>query len=128
MFRTAVGVVGLLAALAAVPPASAEGNSDYSVLIISRERLEVATSCEIGVYLNDQLSGRVFQEQSTSFNLPPGPVDVRLRLLPGQMPGCAPGIEDQRSTRLNLQAGQISKYRIAMGHNGLELKRANLGY
>jgi len=125
MFRTAVGVVGLLAALMAVPPAS---NSDYSVLIISRERLEVATSCEIGVYLNDQLSGRVFQEQSTSFNLPPGPIDVRLRLLPGQMPGCAPGIEDQRSTRLNLQAGQISKYRIAMGPQGLELKRAGLGY
>ncbi|MFJ4154619.1 hypothetical protein ACIPZF_07390 [Pseudomonas sp. NPDC089752] len=128
MFRAAVSVVGLLAALAVVPPASAEGNSDYSVLIISRERLEVATSCEIGVYLNDQLSGRVFQEQSTSFNLPPGPVDVRLRLLPGQMPGCAPGIEDQRSTRLNLQAGQINKYRIAMGHNGLELRRANLEY
>ena len=128
MFRSAVSVVGLLAALAVVPPASAEGNSDYSVLIISRERLEVATSCEIGVYLNDQLSGRVFQEQSTSFNLPPGPVDVRLRLLPGQMPGCAPGIEDQRSTRLTLQAGQINKYRIAMGHNGLELRRANLEY
>ncbi|BBH44151.1 hypothetical protein [Pseudomonas sp. KU43P] len=128
MFRAAVSVVGLLGALAAVPPASAEGNSDYSVLIISRERLEVATSCEIGIYLNDQLSGRVFQEQSVSFNLPPGPVDVRLRQLPGQMPGCAPGIEDQRSTRLNLQVGQISKYRIAMGHNGLELKRAALGY
>jgi len=128
MFRAAVSVVGLLAALAAVPPASAEGNSDYSVLIISRERLEVSTSCEIGIYLNDQLSGRVFQEQSASFNLPPGPVDVRLRLLPGQMPGCAPGIEDQRSTRLTLQAGQINKYRIAMGHNGLELRRAGLGY
>ncbi|MNM66395.1 hypothetical protein D3C81_778810 [compost metagenome] len=128
MFRAAVGVVGLLAAVAAVPSASAEGNADYSVLIISRERLEVATSCEIGIYLNDQLSGRVFQEQSTSFNLPPGPVDVRLRLLPGQVPGCAPGIEDQRSTRLNLKAGQINKYRVAVGHNGLELKRAGLGY
>lgn len=128
MFRAAVGVAGLMTALAVVPPASAEGNSDYSVLIISRERLEVATSCEIGVYLNDQLSGRLFQEQSTSFNLPPGPIEVRLRLLPGQMPGCAPGIEDQRSTRLTLQAGQINKYRIAMGHNGLELRRANLEY
>ncbi|QXH50906.1 hypothetical protein KSS94_23690 [Pseudomonas fakonensis] len=125
MIRAALGLVGLLAV---VPAASAEGNSDYSVLIISRERLEVATSCEIGVYLNDQLSGRVFQEQSTSFNLPPGPVDVRLRLLPGQAPGCLPGVEDQRSTRLNLQAGQINKYRIAMGQNGLVLKRASLGY
>ena len=61
MFRAALGLVGLLGTLAAVPPASAEGNSDYSVLIISRERLEVATSCEIGIYLNDQLSGRLFQ-------------------------------------------------------------------
>ncbi|MFK3773595.1 hypothetical protein [Pseudomonas sp. NPDC089406] len=128
MIRAALGLVGLLGALAVVPTASAEGNSDYSVLIISRERLEVATNCEIGVYLNDQLSGRVFQEQSTSFNLPPGPVDVRLRLLPGQAPGCLPGVEDQRSTRLNLQAGQINKYRIAMGQNGLVLKRASLGY
>ncbi|MGN8261544.1 hypothetical protein ACLEJW_19725 [Pseudomonas sp. SMSB3] len=128
MFRTAAGLVGLLGALVLAPPVSAEGNEGYGVLIISRERLEVATSCEIGVYLNDQLSGRLFQEQATSFNLPPGPVDVRLRLLPGQMPGCAPGIEDQRSTRLTLQAGQISKYRIAMGHQGLELRRASLGY
>ncbi|WP_110992901.1 hypothetical protein [Pseudomonas sichuanensis] len=128
MIRTALTLAVLLGALATVPPASAEGNSDYSVLIISRERLEVATNCEIGIYLNDQLSGRVFQEQSTSFNLPAGPIDVRLRLLPGQSPGCAPGIEDQRSTRLTLQAGQINKYRIAMGHSGLVLKRASLGY
>ncbi|WP_060482283.1 hypothetical protein [Pseudomonas sp. NBRC 111119] len=128
MFRATLGIVGLLAVATAVPPASAEGNAAYSVLIISRERLEVATSCEIGVYLNDQLSGRLFQEQSTSFNLPPGPVDVRLRLLPGQMPGCAPGLEDQRSIRLTLQAGQINKYRIAMGQYGLELKATPLDY
>lgn len=128
MFRTTLGIAGLLVALAVVPPAIAEDNSAYSVLIISRERLEVATSCEIGVYLNDQLSGRLFQEQSTSFNLPPGPVDVRLRLLPGQTPGCAPGLEDQRSTRLNLQAGQINKYRIAMSQYGMELRRTPLDY
>ena len=128
MFRAALGLVGLLGALAAIPSANAEGNSDYSVLTISRERLEAATHCEIGIYLNDQLSGRLFQEQSTSFNLPPGPVEVRLRQLPGQVSGCAPGIEDQRSTHLTLHAGQISKYRIAMGHEGLQLKRAGLGY
>lgn len=128
MIRTALGLVGLLGALATAPSASAQGNSDYSVLIISRERLEVATPCEIGIYLNDQLSGRLFQEQSTSFNLPPGPVDVRLRLLPGQAQGCAPGIENPRQTRLELQAGEISKYRIAMDATGLTLKRFNLGY
>ncbi|MBV4539266.1 MULTISPECIES: hypothetical protein [Pseudomonas] len=128
MIKAALGLVGLMGALAAVPQASAQGNSDYSVLIISRERLEVATTCEIGVYLNDQLSGRLFQEQSTSFNLPPGPVDIRLRLLPGQAPGCAPGLENQHSQRLTLHAGQISKYRIAMDHSGLHLNKASLDY
>lgn len=128
MGRAALGLIGLLGMLGATPQVSAAGNSDYSVLIISRERLEVATSCEIGVYLNDQLSGRLFQEQTTSFNLPPGPVAVRLRLLPGQAPGCNNGIESQRSTTLNLQAGQISKYRIATDQYGLSLKRADLGY
>ncbi|MNP37276.1 hypothetical protein D3C76_1307170 [compost metagenome] len=102
---------------------------DYAVLIISRERLEVATSCEIGLYIDDQLAGRLFQEQSTSFNLPPGPTSIRLRLLPGQAPGCAPGIQRADSgSVLNLRAGQISKYRIAMGQNGLYLKQAGLGY
>ena len=128
MIRPALSLVGLLAAWTVVPAANAAGNSDYSVLIISRERLEVATTCEIGVYLNDQLSGRVFQEQSTSFNLPPGPVDIRLRLLPGQAPGCNPGLENQHNQRLTLQAGQINKYRIAMDHSGLHLTRASLDY
>ncbi|MHC6227567.1 hypothetical protein ACYU03_22840 [Pseudomonas sp. X10] len=128
MLKAALGLVGLLGTLALAPPASAEGNSDYSVLVISRERLEVATPCEIGIYLNDQLAGRLFQEQSASFNLPPGPVDVRLRLLPGQAPGCSAGIENQHNTRLDLQAGQINNYRIAMDHTGLTLKRSGLGY
>lgn len=128
MGRAALGLFGLLGILGLVPPASAEGPRDYSILIISRERLEVATSCEIGVYLNDQLAGRLFQEQSISFNLPPGNLDVRLRYLPGQAPGCQPGIENQRSNRLNLQAGQINKYRIAVDQNGLALSRAGLGY
>lgn len=35
---------------AVAPQASAAGE-DYGVLIISRERLEVATSCEIGIYI-----------------------------------------------------------------------------
>jgi hypothetical protein len=128
MRRAAFGLFGLLGVFAVLPQASAAGPSDYSILTISRERLEVATSCEIGVYLNDQLAGRLFQEQSTSFNLPPGEVDVRLRYLPGQAPGCQPGIENQRSNRLKLQAGQINKYRIATDQNGLTLIRAGLGY
>jgi hypothetical protein len=65
---------------------------DYAVLIISRERLEVPTNCEIGLYINDQLAGRLFQEQATSFNLPAGNLSLRLKLLPGQAPGCLPSL------------------------------------
>ena len=128
MGRAALGLIGLLGLCSIVPLASAEGPADYSVLIISRERLEVSTSCEIGVYIGDQLSARLFQEQSTSFNLPAGPVDVRLRLLPGQAPGCNNGIENQRSTRIDIKTGQVNKYRIIMDQNGLSLAKAKLGY
>ncbi len=127
MGKAAIGLLGVLGLFASISLANAE-NQDYSVLIISRERLEVATICEIGIYLNDQLSGRVFQEDSVSFNLPAGPVDIRLRLLRGQAPGCDNGIENQRSQRLTLQNGQISKYRIVSGHTGLYLKKADLTY
>ena len=37
------------------------GTPDYGVLIISRERLEIATACDIGVYLQDQLVSRLFR-------------------------------------------------------------------
>ncbi|MCU1724002.1 MULTISPECIES: hypothetical protein [unclassified Pseudomonas] len=127
MGKAALGLLGVLGLFSSVSPAIAE-SQDYSVLIISRERLEVATTCEIGIYLNDQLSGRVFQEDSVSFNLPAGQVDIRLRLLPGQAPGCDNGIENQRSQRFTLQNGQINKYRIASGQNGLYLKKADLNY
>ncbi|MGY2436705.1 GNAT family N-acetyltransferase, partial [Escherichia coli] len=53
------GLVSLLSLFAAAPQASAA--EDYAVLIISRERLEVPTNCEIGLYVNDQLAGRLFQ-------------------------------------------------------------------
>lgn len=62
-------LAGLISVPAAAPQALAA--EDYAVLIISRERLEVPTYCEIGLYIQDQLAGRLFQEQATSFNLPP---------------------------------------------------------
>lgn len=65
-------LIGLLSLSAAAPMACAD--EDYAVLIISRERLEVPTNCEIGLYIQDQLAGRLFQEQATSFNLPAGNV------------------------------------------------------
>jgi len=51
------GLVSLMSLFAAVPQASAA--EDYAVLIISRERLEVPTNCEIGLYIQDQLAGRL---------------------------------------------------------------------
>lgn len=128
MRRAAFGLFGLLSVFGLLPQASAEGPTDYSILIISRERLEVATSCEIGVYLNGELAARLFQEQSTSFNLPPGKVDVRLRRLPGQVPGCEQGMQNRSGQILSVQAGQINKYRIAEDEYGLKLTRAGLGY
>ncbi|WP_296178842.1 hypothetical protein [Pseudomonas sp. UBA1879] len=121
-FRIA-GFIGLLASAS-----WAQADQDYGVLIISRERLEVATPCEIGIFLQDQLVGRLFQEESVSFNLPAGDQSVRLRVLPSQMPGCSPGIEAQNNTRIHMNAGEIAKYRIASGPNGMYLKRADLNY
>lgn len=119
-----IGIASLWATLAAPVQAA----QDFGVLIISRERLEVATSCEIGVYIQDQLAARLFQEQSTSFNLPPGDVSVRLRLLPGAVPGCEPGIEQQNVSTLRIKAGDILKYRIASSLKGLYLRQAELNY
>ncbi|MDD2053159.1 hypothetical protein NPS46_11445 [Pseudomonas putida] len=122
-------IFSLLALLgfAALPPAASAGQ-DYGVLIISRERLEVPTTCEIGLYVNGQLAGRLFQEQSTSFNFPPGSIDMRLGLLPGQVAGCQQGMLTPQSQNLTLKAGDVLKYRIAMGADGMYLKRASLGY
>ena len=121
----AFSLFALLGLFAAAPPASAQ---DYGVLIISRERLEVATPCEIGVYIQDQLSARLFQEQSTSFNLPPGGFSLRLKLLPGQAPGCNPGMLAPGSQDITLRAGDIQKYRIAMNAQGMYLKQTGLDY
>lgn len=64
---SAVSLFSILGLVAAAPAVQAA--QDYGILIISRERLEVATSCEIGIYIQDQLAGRLFQEDSVSFNL-----------------------------------------------------------
>jgi hypothetical protein len=119
-------LAGLLSLSAAAPNAFAA--EDYAVLIISRERLEVPTNCEIGLYLNDQLAGRLFQEQATSFNLPAGNLSLRLKLLPGQSPGCLPGMLAPPAQNITLKAGDVRKLRIAQGPDGLYLKPATLEY
>ncbi|MDY7567892.1 hypothetical protein QN400_17425 [Pseudomonas sp. RTC3] len=124
---SALSLMSILGLWATVPFANAD-SQDYGVLIISRERLEVNTSCEIGLYLQDQLVGRLFQEESTSFNLAPGKTTVRLRLLPGKASGCLPGMDVPPSMVIDIKAGEVSKYRIAMGPNGMYLKRAALEY
>jgi hypothetical protein len=120
------GLVGLMSLSAAAPMASAA--EDYAVLIISRERLEVPTNCEIGLYIQDQLAGRLFQEQSTAFNLPAGNVSLRLKLLPGQAPGCLPGLLAPAAQNITLKVGDVRKLRIAQGPEGMYLKPATLGY
>lgn len=127
MSWSAFSLFCMLGFSAVAPQASAAGE-DYGVLIISRERLEVATPCEIGIYIQDQLSARLFQEQSTSFNLPPGQFSLRLKLLPGQAPGCNPGMLAPGSQNITLKAGDILKFRIAMTQEGMYLKQAGLGY
>lgn len=123
---SALSLVSLLG-LASLP-LWANAAQDYGVLIISRERLEVPTNCEIGVYIDDQLAGRLFQEQSLSFNLPAGNVGIRLKLLPGQAPGCLPGMLVPPAQQFTLKAGDVVKYRMALGKQGVYLKPAALGY
>ena len=123
---SALSLVSLLG-LASLP-LWANADQDYGVLIISRERLEVPTNCEIGRYVDDQLAGRLFQEQAASFNFPPGPISIRLKSLPGQAPGCLPGMLAPPSQTLTLKAGDVRKYRIALQKGGLYLKPAKLEY
>jgi len=111
---------------AMVPQASA--GEDFGVVIVSRERLEVPTSCEIGIYIDDHLMARVFQEGNASFNLPPGQFSLRLKLQSGQVPGCAPGMLAPGSQDITVKAGDILKYRIAMNAQGMYLKQTGLGY
>lgn len=118
-------VVALTATAQAQPLAplvdSAQGEG-YAVLIISRERLEVATTCEVALYLHDQMAARLFQGQSVSFNLPPGEVSLRLGLT--GTGSCQDGIAQLSNQSLQLQAGEIRRYRIAMEPDGLRLRDA----
>lgn len=102
-------------------PDTAQGEG-YAVLIVSRERLEVASPCEVALYLQDQLAARLYQGQSVAFNLPPGSVSLRLGL---QGPGsCGLGIAQLSGQSLQLQTGEVRRYRIAMDRAGLRLHAA----
>ncbi len=124
-----LALLGTLAIPSMVPLALADGPNGYGIVIISRQTLQVGTSCEIGVYVQDQLVTRLFQEDDTSLNLPPGKVSIRLKRLPGQTPGCdSSGITPAKAIEVNLHAGDILKYSIAPGPYGLTLKPAPIEY
>ncbi|WP_342243819.1 hypothetical protein [Pseudomonas sp. OTU5201] len=109
----------LLGLLTAPLLAQAQPPIDYGVLIVSRERLELATACDVGLYLEDQLAARLVQGQVVSFNLPPGPLSIRLSLLgPGP---CKPGVEQLRYQSITLMAGEVRKFRLAQSTEGLYL-------
>ena len=109
-----------LLALLLIPAfANSEASINYAVLMITRDRLEVATPCDIGIYLQDQLVARLYQGQATSFNLPAGNLSIRMGMLGGL--GCIPAFEQIRGEHIELKAGEVRKYRIALGNNGLYL-------
>lgn len=116
----------LLAPLAQAEPLaplpSTSHGEGYAVLIVSRERLEVATTCEIALYLHDQMAARLHQGQSVSFNLPPGKVSLRLGLTGTGT--CQDGITQLAGQSLELHAGEVRRYRVAMESDGLRLHAA----
>ena len=116
MLRSAVF---LLAALLLPGSVSSTPAINYAVLIITRDRLEVATPCDIGIYLQDQLVARLYQGQAPSFNFPAGKLSIRMGMLGGL--GCIPAFEQIRGEHIELKAGEVRKYRIALGNQGLYL-------
>lgn len=115
-------LLALLCLLISLPLPAAElspAPADYGVLIIARDRLQVATACDIGVYLQDQLVSRLYQGDSAAYTLPPGVVNVRLGIMGST--GCQPAFQQIRSTAVQVRAGAIHKYRIALAPSGLTL-------
>ncbi|NQD91706.1 hypothetical protein HP532_03450 [Pseudomonas sp. CrR25] len=108
--------------VAQLPPQPASQADGYALLIVSRERLEVATPCEIGLYLHDQLAARLYQGQSVSFNLPPGNLSLRLGIV--GTGSCQAGVRLFAGQRLTLQPGEVRRYRIALDSAGLYLTPA----
>lgn len=113
------GLLALSTAQAQLAPSTTSLANDYAVLIVSRERLEAATPCEIGLFLHDQLVARLYQGQSVAFNLPPGEVSLRLELIASGT--CQSGIQQSSRQHLSLRAGEVRHYRIARRSVGLHL-------
>jgi hypothetical protein len=115
----------LLACLAALAPgARAQQPDGHATLIVSRERLELATPCDIGVYLQDELAARLMPGQHVAFNLPPGALSVRVDSISGPGP-CKPGMLRPSPQRIDLRAGEVRHYDLALGVGGYYLQASS---
>lgn len=113
------GLLALSTAQAQLALSATSLANDYAVLIVSRERLEAVTPCEIGLFLYDQLVARLYQGQSVAVNLPPGEVSLGLESIASGT--CQSGIQQSSRQHLSLRAGEIRHYRIARRSGGLHL-------
>lgn len=115
----------MLASLSGLPPAaSAQQPEGYAMLIVSRDRLELASLCDVGVYLQDELAARLMPGQEAAFNLPPGVLSIRVDSISG--PGqCRPGMLRPSPQHIDLRAGEIRRYDLALGVGGYYLQAGN---
>lgn len=111
----------LLGLLVAVMPLSAATNTgeEHAILTVFRERLEAASACELGLYLQDQLVARLYQDQSVSLSLPPGEILVSLKTLGSSV--CQSAMPVQEAQRILLKAGSVNHFRIGLGGSGPRL-------
>ncbi|MEE9101589.1 MULTISPECIES: hypothetical protein [Pseudomonas] len=97
----------------------------YAVLIVSRERLDTGTACDIDLYVQDQKVSRLQPEGEVALNLPPGETSLRLQTANSGL--CHGGIEPLRAQSVMLRAGEVRKFRIANSESGLYLTPVSSG-
>lgn len=97
----------------------------YAVLIVSRERLDTGTACDIDLYVQDQKVSRLQPEGEVALNLPPGETSLRLQTANSGL--CHGGIEPLRAQSVILRAGEVRKFRIANSESGLYLTPVSSG-
>lgn len=97
----------------------------YAVLIVSRERLDTGTACDIDLYVQDQKVSRLQPEGEVALNLPPGETSLRIETANSGL--CHGGIEPLRAQSVMLHAGEVRKFRIANSESGLYLMPVSNG-
>ncbi|QJP11553.1 hypothetical protein [Pseudomonas multiresinivorans] len=115
------------------PPASTPGSWPipdaqpvaYAVLIVSRERLDTGTACDIDLYVQDEKVSRLQPEGEVALNLPPGEISLRLQTANSGL--CRSGIQPLRAQSVQLHAGEVRKFRIANSESGLYLMPVSSG-